>query len=163
MPSLSLARMGAARQCTRLEKCLSKNFYLSSARFHRQVRVLHQVCCKLCRELCRKKLRGNRRLCAVPCLLSWNSSLYASRKSGSLYALKGKLNRDRDAWATRVLDAAMRKVVGDRDNERTWLGGKWSPQVLPKKVAVIIDEATDIDLAAGLVSNQHCKVFTTRG
>ena len=77
---------------------------------------------------------------------------YASRKSGSLYALKGKLNRDRDAWATRVLDAAMRKVVGDRDNERTWLGGKWSPQVLPKKVAVIIDEATDIDLAAGLVS-----------
>ena len=69
-----------------------------------------------------------------------------------LYTLKGKLNKDRDDWATRVLDAAMRKVVGNGHNERIWLEGKWSSQVLPKKVAVIIDEATDIDLAAGLVS-----------
>ena len=73
-------------------------------------------------------------------------------KVEGLYALKGKLNKDRDDWATRVLDAAMRKVVGDGHNERIWLEGKWSYKVLPDKVAVIIDEATDIDLAAGLVS-----------
>ena len=80
------------------------------------------------------------------------------KKVESLYALKGKLYKERDAWATRVLDATMQGAVcGGIDgqmwiNGQMWLDGYWSTQVLPKKVAVIIDEAWDIDLVEGLVS-----------
>ena len=77
------------------------------------------------------------------------------RREGAdgLYALKGKLNQERDAWATRVLDAAMREAVLGENVGLMWLDGNWNKMTLPDKVAVIIDEATDVDLAEGLVAS----------
>ena len=69
-----------------------------------------------------------------------------------LYALKNKLNRTRNQWAQQILDEAVRDVVQADDTARSWLDNKWRKDCLPAKVAIIVDEATDIDLAEGLVA-----------
>ena len=42
--------------------------------------------------------------------------------------------------------------MADDANAQSWLAGKWSKQTRPEKVAIIVDEATDIDLLEGLVA-----------
>ena len=41
---------------------------------------------------------------------------------------------------------------GEKIHLSQWLEGSWAQERRPKKVAIIIDEATDTDLAEGLVA-----------
>ena len=72
--------------------------------------------------------------------------------SRTLYHIKNKFNTSRNMWAERVLDAAIESVLERNDNARLWFQGCWHESAKPEKVAIIVDEATDIDLAEGLVS-----------
>ena len=72
-----------------------------------------------------------------------------------LYDIKAKLNISRDLWATEVLRRCMEDALCDYDNQGifiSWLKGKWMRQERPKKLAIVIDEVVDTDLAEGLVS-----------
>ena len=77
-----------------------------------------------------------------------NGSVALSR----LYSIKSKLNKTRNAWAVQVVTDALKNAVADDANAQSWLAGKWSKQTRPEKVAIIVDEATDIDLLEGLVA-----------
>ena len=57
-----------------------------------------------------------------------------------------------NVWAVQVLKGAVTNVVADDANAQSWLAGQWSKQARPEKVVIILDEATDIDHAEGLVA-----------
>ena len=69
-----------------------------------------------------------------------------------LYEFKGQLNTNRDKWASDVLNAAIEGLVEGDNNALNWFEGAWDFSRRPRKVAIIVDEATDIDLAEGLVA-----------
>mmetsp|Transcript_32268 Transcript_32268/g.78737 ORF Transcript_32268/g.78737 Transcript_32268/m.78737 type:complete len:893 (-) Transcript_32268:143-2821(-) len=71
----------------------------------------------------------------------------------ALCAIKAKLNVNRNKWAKEVLEAAVNNSVKGDSNARDWIEGSWNKDRLPKKVAIILDEATDIDLVEGLVES----------
>jgi hypothetical protein len=69
-----------------------------------------------------------------------------------LYSKKETLNQDRNRWAKKVLEAALHRVTKDGgESVQDWVAGKWPRSKRPKKVALVIDEATDVDLVEGLV------------
>ena len=72
-----------------------------------------------------------------------------------LHDLKKKLNFSRDSWARSVFKAAIDSVKArakEGDAADKWLSGKWKSNNKPDNVAIVIDEATDIDLVAGLIA-----------
>jgi len=72
-----------------------------------------------------------------------------------LYTIKTKLNRNRDAWAKKILDLCIKEALCDKDHKKEfdrWLNGLWEKTDRPKNLAIIIDEVVDTDLAEGLVS-----------
>ena len=71
-----------------------------------------------------------------------------------LCSMKACLNPSRNAWARSMLHTALKDYVdgSSEDSFSRWLDGWWSEQVRPEKVAIIVDEATDTDLAEGLVA-----------
>mmetsp|Transcript_5930 Transcript_5930/g.16628 ORF Transcript_5930/g.16628 Transcript_5930/m.16628 type:complete len:899 (+) Transcript_5930:159-2855(+) len=75
-----------------------------------------------------------------------------------LFRLKSVLNSHRNGWAKTVRDKALERVsAGAEGQAKTWLSGKSSSQV--EKLAIVLDEATDLDLANGLVDT--CRDFAT--
>ena len=68
-----------------------------------------------------------------------------------IYSLKTKLNVSRNNWAREILKQAFKKFCEGDANARSWSEGCWSSDALPSKVALILDEATDIDLVEGLI------------
>lgn len=75
-----------------------------------------------------------------------------------LFHLKSVLNSHRNGWAKAVRDKALERVLAGAEGQaKTWLSGKSSSQV--EKLAMVLDEATDRDLAYGLVDT--CRDFTT--
>ena len=68
-----------------------------------------------------------------------------------IYSLKTKLNVSRNNWAREILEQAFKKFCEGDANARSWSEGCWSSDALPSKVALILDEATDIDLVEGLI------------
>lgn len=75
-----------------------------------------------------------------------------ARDRDRLFALKAKVNLARDYWSRKVLEQAI-ATVKERGNATfgNWLEGNWRYENRPEKVAIIVDEATDIDLVEGLV------------
>jgi hypothetical protein len=72
---------------------------------------------------------------------------------GALCELKKKINVSRNKWATKVFESALEKFVSGSEDAETWMNNKWSDNMLPEKVAIIIDEVTDVDLVEGLIEN----------
>ena len=73
-----------------------------------------------------------------------------------LFHLKSVLNTHRNKWATAIRDNALKRVsAGAKGQVETWLDGKSSSEV--EKLAIVLDEATDLDLANGLVDT--CRDF----
>jgi len=70
---------------------------------------------------------------------------------GRLYEHKFKLNISRNTWAKGVLGELMTEFEENLD-VGAWVRGYWNVRSCPKQVAIIVDEATDIDLAEGLVA-----------
>jgi hypothetical protein len=68
------------------------------------------------------------------------------------YHEKQKLNRSRNEWAQGVLESALMRRYGTSLG-RDWLLGAYSQEERPRSVAIILDEATDIDLVEGLLAN----------
>jgi hypothetical protein len=71
-----------------------------------------------------------------------------------LYNEKQKLNRSRNEWAERVLQSALKTAAGTGVG-LDWLQGDkglFSREERPQHVAIILDEATDIDLVEGLLA-----------
>ena len=66
-------------------------------------------------------------------------------------SLKTKLDVSRNKWAREILKQAFKKFCEGDANARSWSEGCWSSDALPSKVALILDEATDIDLVEGLI------------
>ena len=72
----------------------------------------------------------------------------------SLYATTGIVNAKRNKWAVEVLSNRIEKNGDDatEPNVADWVKGYWHQEDRPEKVAIVVDEATDIDFAEGLVS-----------
>lgn len=79
----------------------------------------------------------------------------------SLCAIKSTLNRKRNLWVKRKLEKALERIFGEKSedmedpekkNANLWFYDKWDYEQLPDKVAIVVDEATDPDLAEGLVA-----------
>jgi hypothetical protein len=75
----------------------------------------------------------------------------------ALRDLKAKLNWERDTFAEAIFDAAFDLVKAHAMEKmdqavHDWLSCKWEKKNRPKNVAIIIDEAVDLDFAEGLVS-----------
>mmetsp|Transcript_32272 Transcript_32272/g.78745 ORF Transcript_32272/g.78745 Transcript_32272/m.78745 type:complete len:901 (-) Transcript_32272:398-3100(-) len=68
----------------------------------------------------------------------------------TLCDIKAKLNVSRNKWAQEVLTTALASFKIN-DNARNWIEGSWTYDYRPDKVAIILDEATDIDLVEGLI------------
>ena len=68
-----------------------------------------------------------------------------------LYHIKDHLNTSRNQWAQAVLRKAVGEAAGTKYS--IWLNGKWPVSKRPKRVAIVVDEATDLDLAEGLVAS----------
>ena len=68
-----------------------------------------------------------------------------------IYSLKTKLNVSRNNWAREILKRAFEQFCDGDANAQSWSEGRWSSDALPSKVALILDEATDIDLVEGLI------------
>mmetsp|Transcript_32278 Transcript_32278/g.78752 ORF Transcript_32278/g.78752 Transcript_32278/m.78752 type:complete len:908 (-) Transcript_32278:358-3081(-) len=68
----------------------------------------------------------------------------------TLCDIKAKLNVSRNRWAQEVLTTALASFKIN-DNARNWIEGSWTYDYRPDKVAIILDEATDIDLVEGLI------------
>ena len=75
----------------------------------------------------------------------------SGRHVDAICNIKAKLNKTRNSWARNVLSAALREFCGRDLNAQSWWEGKWTKSALPEKVAIILDEATDIDLVEGLI------------
>mmetsp|Transcript_26809 Transcript_26809/g.63927 ORF Transcript_26809/g.63927 Transcript_26809/m.63927 type:complete len:870 (-) Transcript_26809:344-2953(-) len=94
-----------------------------------------------------------------------------------LCEIKRKLNATRNKWAVDVFEAILKKFAicpppprapdekkkltkleelrnddfHHQDNIQSWLKGEWADKIKPEKVAIILDEATDIDLVEGII------------
>mmetsp|Transcript_26808 Transcript_26808/g.63926 ORF Transcript_26808/g.63926 Transcript_26808/m.63926 type:complete len:863 (-) Transcript_26808:344-2932(-) len=98
-----------------------------------------------------------------------------------LCEIKRKLNANRNTWAVKVFEAILESFADfppdkkkklkkleelkndgfcHEDNVRSWLNGKWDDKVKPDKVAIILDEATDIDLVEGII--EEVRVLKTK-
>jgi len=84
-------------------------------------------------------------------------------ESEALFALKNVLNVKRNDWAQGVLADVIKnlsfsstlhkdEVRTSQEQFQTWIRGKWLKANRPEKVAIIVDEGTDVDLAEGLIS-----------
>lgn len=70
-----------------------------------------------------------------------------------LYQLKFRLNQSRNKWARGVLKTLLEELTSENDYAEHWFAeGVWDNKSKPEKVAIVVDEATDIDLAEGLVA-----------
>jgi len=83
--------------------------------------------------------------------------------SRKLYHIKNKFNTSRNKWAGRVLDAAIEGALERNDNALQWFQGWWDNSAKPEKVAIIVDEATDLDLAEGLVATARETSYKYKG
>ena len=70
------------------------------------------------------------------------------------------LHEERNEWARAVLDDLIKATVGNLEHnklkswtKKNWLLGRCRPEQRPKKLALILDEATDLDLVNGLVAS----------
>ena len=77
-----------------------------------------------------------------------------SNNFSNLCSMKPCHNPSRNGWAKGMIRAALEGYIkdGEKIHLSQWLEGSWSQERRPKKVAIIIDEATDTDLAEGLVA-----------
>ena len=66
-------------------------------------------------------------------------------------SLKTNLSVSRNKWAREILKQAFEQFCEGDANAQSWSEGRWSSYALPSKVALILDEATDIDLVEGLI------------
>ena len=66
-------------------------------------------------------------------------------------SLKTNLSVSRNKWAREILKQAFEQFCEGDANAQSWSEGRWSSDALPSKVALILDEATDIDLVEGLI------------
>ena len=71
----------------------------------------------------------------------------------SLCNLKAKLNVNTNRWAMEVFDAALDGFLGKDNNAKEWNNNEWPNVKLPSRVAIILDEATDITLVKGLIES----------
>ena len=72
-----------------------------------------------------------------------------------LFDLKKQLKISRNSWARSVFKAAIDSVKArarEVDAADKWLSGRWKSNNKPDNVAIVIDEATDIDLVSGLIA-----------
>ena len=68
--------------------------------------------------------------------------------------MKSTLNESRNRWAFDVFRNAYNAIISDNERYvRKWLEGEFPKNERPEKVAIVIDEATNIDLVEGLVSS----------
>jgi len=74
---------------------------------------------------------------------------------GALCSLKAKLNTNRNSWAKKLFECALNSFVTGDDNAMFWKEGIWGPYERPEKVAVILDEVTDLDLVEGLIAQSR--------
>ena len=67
--------------------------------------------------------------------------------------MKSTLNESRNQWAFDAFRNAYSAIISDKEPYvQKWLDGKFPQNERPEKVAIVIDEATNIDLVEGLVS-----------
>ena len=67
--------------------------------------------------------------------------------------MKSTLNESRNQWAFDVFRNAYSAIKSDKEPYvQKWLEGEFPKNERPEKVAIVIDEATNIDLVEGLVS-----------
>ena len=77
-----------------------------------------------------------------------------SNNFSNLCLMKPCHNPNQNGWAESMIRAALKGYIkdGEKIHLSQWLEGSWAQERRPKKVAIIIDEATDTDLAEGLVA-----------
>ena len=73
---------------------------------------------------------------------------------GLVYAIKKQLNVSRDQWAAEVVDALIKEAATSGGSQISdWHKGQWDIRTIPPKLAIVIDEATDVDFAAAVIAN----------
>ena len=110
-----------------------------------------------------KELTKTPKLCELLGLVG-HDLCQAQYEDAAFWALftdeEAKLWKERNEWATKVLDKLLKETIRSGLYHRSvseglkerWLMGHLPLERRPQKLALILDEATDLDLASGLVA-----------